>query len=376
MPTVKGVRSDAIKYVERNLDLYLEEVVRLAELPAPTFQEARRADYVLRRFQELGLEASLDGIGNVVGGPAGGDRRPAVLVAAHLDTVFPLDTDCRVRREDGRLHGPGVGDNASNLAGLLFLAQGLPAGDLQLERELLLAATVGEEGLGDLRGVKQVLVDRQGEFDRAIILDGSLGALVYQGVGSRRLKVSCHAPGGHSWGLFGAPSAVHVLGRIISRISYLAVPQQPRTTYNVGTVRGGTSVNTIASEAELLLDLRSVDRAELVKLEERVVALLKEAATEAGVEVRWECIGDRPTGSVPADHPLVRAVRRVHRRLGIPTVEVPSSTDGNALLSQGIPAVTIGLTTGGNGHRTDEYINIAPASLGLQQLLWLLAELE
>lgn len=369
----------ALHYCETHLEDYIDEVVRLSEVPAPTFAEAERAAHVHRRMVELGLQqVETDALGNVLGRLPGraGERGPVLLIAAHLDTVFPAGTDCRVKRQRDRLSGPGVGDNASNLAGMLFAVQAMQTCGVRLEHDILCVATVGEEGLGDLRGIKHVLQHKGLEVASMVALDGGLGALVHQGIGSRRYRVTCRCEGGHSWGAFGAPSAIHALGRIIARISYLEVPQEPRTTYNVGWVEGGTSVNTIAAEAAMLLDLRSVDQAELARLEQRVRAIWEDVAGECRLQVSAELVGNRPSGSIPADHPLVRAVRRVHDQLGIRSRMLPSSTDANVALSRGIPAVTIGVTVGQNSHRTDEFIWIEPAVTGLQQLLRVLDEID
>lgn len=360
-----------------SLDFYTEEVIRLCEIPAPTFAEGRRARYVAQRFAECGLTGvTTDPVGNVFGWVPGGDTGPAVLLAAHLDTVFPADTDCTVRRGPGTLHAPGIGDNCSNLAALIVLASVLQRTGLRLRRRICFAATVGEEGLGDLRGIRRLFADLRSELGAVIAVDGGLGHLMHEAIASRRYRVTCRTGGGHSWSHFGTPSAIHALGRIISRLSYMDVPAEPRTTYNVGVISGGTSVNTIASEASLLLDLRSVSPDSLARLDRQATKIWTEVGEETGVAVTAERIGDRPGGSIPAHHPLCEAVRAVHRELGIMTHSLPSSTDANIPLSEGVPAVTIGVTTGGNGHRVDEYINLAPVPVGLQQLLLLLSRLE
>lgn len=367
-----------LRYLREHEAETIEELVRLAETPAPTFAEARRAHYVYQRLRALGLgDVTRDDIDNVVGvWPGTEPCEPAVLVAAHMDTVFPEETPLTARRDGDRLLGPGVGDNASNLAGMLAVAEALVRNDLHLRRDILFAATVCEEGLGDLRGIRQ-LMERLGSRVACVIAaDGGLGGLVHQGVGSRRLRLTCLAQGGHSWGAFGAPSAIHVLGRIIADISRLSVPRRPRTTFNVGMVSGGTSINTIAPAAEALIDLRSVDAQELRRLEDRVRRIVEQTSAAAGTRYRLEVIGDRPTGSIPDSHPLVQAVRLVHRRLGIETHSVPSSTDANIPLHLGIPAVTVGVTSGGNGHLVEEFICTKPLVQGLQQLALILAVVQ
>lgn len=374
----------AIEYAQGFLTDYAAEAVRISEIPAPTFAEGRRAAYIRDKMIGLGLDSvHLDSVGNVIGqirGRAVGRGKPAdkqsILLAAHLDTVFPLETDCRVRRDGRRLYGPGIGDNASNLAGMLFLARALKQGGVTLHHDLIFAGTVCEEGLGDLNGMKRVVEDWRGRIGLVLVIDGNLGSLVHQGVGSRRLRIFCRSEGGHSWGAFGTPSAIHALGRIISRISDLEVPRDPRTTYNIGLISGGTSVNTIAPNAELFLDLRSVGRGELLSLESAIHDISREVGLETGVGVGSEILGDRPVGAIPFEHPLCQAVRRAHRHLGMESRPMPSSTDANIPLSLGIPAVSVGTTTGGNGHRVDEYIHLDPAITGIKQLILLVNELD
>ncbi|MHB9145354.1 MAG: M20/M25/M40 family metallo-hydrolase [Symbiobacteriia bacterium] len=367
-----------LRYLDEKAPATVEEIIHIAEIPAPTFLEGRRASYVYERMRDLGLrDVITDEVGNTYGvWPGAASSAPAILVAAHMDTVFPEGTVIEIKRGGGKVTGPGVGDNASNLAAVLAVAEALSSTGLHLRQDVIFAGTVGEEGLGDLRGMRHLMAALGPRVGWVIAADGGLGGLVRQGVGSRRLRLTCLAQGGHSWGSFGAASAVHVLGRIIAEISRLTVPRTPRTTYNVGVVSGGTSINTIAPEAEALIDMRSVDGNELKKLEEKIRRIIEQVSAAASTRYRLDVIGDRPTGSVPADHPLVQAVQLVHRQLFIETRAVPSSTDANIPLHLGVPAVTIGVTTGGNGHLVDEYIYTAPLSKGLQQLALLLAYVQ
>jgi tripeptide aminopeptidase len=283
-----------------------------------------------------------------------------------------------VRRRDGRLCGPGIGDNSLAVAALLTLPAILDEAGLRTGRDLLLCANTGEEGLGDLRGIKQAVGDRRDRLAAVIAVEGhNLGRVTHQAVGSRRLRITVEGPGGHSWGAFGNPSAIHVLGELIARISRLEVPREPKTTYNVGLVEGGVSVNTIAPRASLLLDLRSIDGGALERLVGQVDGLVREvqAATPDQVAVTSEVIGDRPAGALPTDAPLVQTALAALRTLGVEPVLDASSTDANVPIALGIPAVCIGLTLGGNAHRTDEYIEVAPIGRGLQQLVLLVAAL-
>lgn len=350
----------------------VQEVIAICQIPAPTFHEEERAAYVAHRMTEVGLqEVSRDAAGNVIGRLRGRGTGPNLLLAAHLDTVFPAETDVTVRAEGEILRAPGVGDNSASVATMLHAARLLVESDVSLAGDVIFAATCGEEGLGNLEGMRTLVRALQLEIDYVIALDGSLGGMVREAVGSRRFRLLVTTSGGHSWGAFGAPSAIHSLGRIIARISELRVPAHPKTTYNVGLISGGTSVNTIAARAEAVLDLRSMDRAELIRLEERVQRIIRAVERETGVKAALELLGDRPTGAIPDEHPLCTLVRAVHRELGLQTRTYPSSTDGNIPLSMGIPAVTVGVTLGGNGHRLDEYIYTSPLARGLAQVLLL-----
>jgi acetylornithine deacetylase/succinyl-diaminopimelate desuccinylase-like protein len=351
----------------------VREVVTICEIPAPTFQESRRTEYVRDRMTALGLtQVTADDIGDVVGRYAGTGGGPTVLLAAHIDTVFPLETDVKVRRDGDLLRAPGVGDNSASVGTMLHTARLLIESETKLAGDVLFAATVGEEGLGNLRGIRKVMETYGSEIDYVIALDGSLGSLVRQGVGSRRFRLVVTAEGGHSWGAFGSPSAIHSLGRIIAQISDIRVPTNPKTTFNVGLISGGTSVNTIAARAEAVIDLRSLDVEELRRLEERMRRIVADVCRHAGVSAEFELLGDRPVGMIAEEHPLCQMVRRIHQQMGVQTRCYPSSTDANVPLSMGIPAVTVGVTLGGNGHRTDEYIHTPPLTRGLGQILLLL----
>jgi tripeptide aminopeptidase len=355
----------------------VREVIAITEVPAPTFEEAERGRYVHRRMGEVGLqEVQTDQIGNVIGRLPGTEGRPSILMAAHMDTVFPAGTDVSVRVDGDVLRAPGVMDNSASVAVMLWTVEALRRAALPLRGDLICAATVCEEGLGNLRGIRAVMDRVAGEVDYVIPLDGSLGGLVRQGLPSRRLRLAYRAEGGHSWGAFGAPSAIHCLTRAIAQITAIRVPANPKTTYNVGTISGGSAVNTIAQFAEAVIDLRSLDPQELKRLEERVRHIVAEEAEVSGIQAEIELIGDRPEGSIPDDHLLCEAVRRVHKFLGIQTRTYPSSTDGNVPLSMGVPSVTIGVTLGGNGHRPDEYMYSPPLTKGLCQVLLLLRVLQ
>ncbi|WP_293909283.1 M20/M25/M40 family metallo-hydrolase [Deinococcus sp.] len=335
-------------------------LTRIAQTPAPTFQEEERAQLVERLWHGLGHQPERDAAGNVLlrlGPPQG----KALLLTAHLDTVFSEGTDVRVREESGRLVGPGIGDNSSSLAVLSAFLRDL---DTQtLRRPLWLAANVGEEGLGDLRGAKALLSAHAKGLSAFVAVDGYLGVAVTKAVGVRRYRVVFTTQGGHSWG-DQAPSALHALGLAITALYALPLPHSPRTTLNVGVASGGTSVNSIAGHAELLLDLRSLDPGLLTDLDAKAQYAVQGAARQAGVHVRLEKVGDRPGGDLRSDN-LLRLARQAAGPVGIDIKTAASSTDANAAAPHGVPSLALGVYRGGNAHREDEWVQPSSLNVGL-----------
>jgi acetylornithine deacetylase/succinyl-diaminopimelate desuccinylase-like protein len=322
-----------------------------------------------QRFRDLGLQqVEIDTSGNVYG-LLPGDGTPAAAFIAHLDTVFPLGVSCAIQRKDTRLYGPGVGDNAAGLAGLIGAVQALRAADVEPARPIWLVGTVGEEGLGNLRGALAA-TDRFGaQVDAMVAVEGSFfGRLSHTAVGSRRLEITCRAPGGHSWHDFGRPSAVHTLARVAAGITNLRVPAEPRTTFNIGRFEGGTGVNVIAEDARLLLDIRSLASETLDEMTNQVYGLLRAHAAQ-GVEITAAEVGWRPAGSISQGHWLVQTCSAVLAHLGVTPLYAPASTDANVPLSRGIPAVTLGVTRGGGAHTRAEWIETGPLVRGVQQLI-------
>jgi len=371
----KQLLSRLQEYYTIHLEEMIQENIAVCEVAAPGFQEHARADYVARRLREVGLQhVYVDDTPNVYAEIEGAEAGPTVLVAAHLDTVFPAGTDVRVRREGHELFAPGVRDDSTGVAALIQLAAGLHDLQIRPKGKLILVGTAGEEGLGDLRGMKAAMAKYGNSVDAVIAVDGNLGSVVYEGIASRRLHVKLSTGGGHSWGNFGVPNAIHVLGRMIADISHLTVPAEPRTTYNVGVISGGTSINSIAPNAELLLDMRSVCSDSLAELEGKVRAILEHQAAAGEVAMEVLVVGDRPGGAIPADHPLVASAQRILSSLGLDPVSGPSSTDANVPLSRGIPAVCVGITAGRGAHRMDESLDVRPMPIGMTQLALLVLE--
>jgi tripeptide aminopeptidase len=360
----------AFAEIEAHHEDLVQSIIRLCEIASPTFAEGPRARAVAEELRALGLhDVHVDGGNNVIGILPGREPGPTFLLDAHTDTVFPAGTDVRVRRQDGKLKAPGVGDDTANLACGLFLLRLVRDCGLSIPGTLIFSGTAGEEGLGDLCGIKAVIQELDGRVDYVLALDGQLGRICNQGVGSHRHKITVKAQGGHSWADFGAPSAIHALGAVIARISTLEVPKHPRTTFNVGLIAGGTSVNTIAESAEMLLDLRSVSAEELTSLETRVLAILPGVEQEYRVHIERRLVGDRPAGSKADTVWMVDTIRQVHEALGLQTHVNAASTNANVPLSQGIPAVVIGTYTGKGTHRLEEWIDERSMILGMKQLV-------
>lgn len=346
-------------------ELVIARTVELCAVPAPPLREADRAAVVLRWWRDDGLDPFRDDVGNVWARlrPGAG---PALLVAAHLDTVFGPEVPHRTVREGDRLVGPGVGDDTVAVAALSSLHRLLPA---EFPVPLWIVATVGEEGLGNLKGMTAALDAPPQPVAALIALEGNyLGRVTTTGVGSHRLAVTVHGPGGHAWEDADTPSAVHVAAALIHRLDRLPRPDG-RTSLNVGTVTGGTSINARAGHCAFQLDLRAERQAALDALvagAERVLA--DPAHTEGGIRVDTEVIGRRPAGGIPASHPLVRTATAALSAAGLTPRLTAASTDANAAYARGIPAVTLGITTGDLTHTESEWIDLPPVPTGLAVL--------
>lgn len=374
----------ALEFIRADDERTLKDQIELTEIPAPPFKEAVRAAEYLKRLKALGLaDARIDAEGNVIGTRKGTGRGPVLVVSAHLDTVFPEGTDVKVKVKDNRYAAPGIYDDGRGLASLLSVLRALNQNNLKTVGDIVFVGTVGEEELGDLRGVKAYFRDNK-NVDGFISLDGvDISRIVNQATGSRRWRIIYTGPGGHSFSAFGLPSATHALGRAIAKISEVRTPENPKTTFTVGTLKGGTSVNAIAAEAELGLDMRSNSGDELKKLEEKILQLAREAAAEENtrwgkpdtIKVDFKLVGDRPAGAGSQDSAMVHAARRGVAAVGAEVKSITaSSTDSNLPISLGIPAVTLGSGgVGGGSHGPGEWYSPVNAWLGPQsQLLTIL----
>ena len=355
--------------IERMLDL----AVAIQQIPAPTFREAPRAAFIRQRFHAEHLkDVTQDSLGNVYARFPGKGKAAPLVISAHLDTVFPQETDLSLTRSQGKIAGPGIGDNSLGLAALLGLVWVLrreKTPTSTLPGDLWLVANVCEEGLGNLAGMRAV-VDRFADHARGyLILEGmALGQIYHRGLGVQRYQINAETEGGHSWVDYGKASAVHELAVLINRLAAIPLAKHPRTTLNVGMVSGGTSVNTIAAQACCLVDLRSEEPDALEELSSLVETMIQEA-NRPTVRVTGEVVGHRPTGSLPLSHPMVRLAINCLELNGIQPRPNIGSTDANLPLSRGLPAICLGLTTGAGAHTTHEYIETRPLERGMAQLV-------
>jgi acetylornithine deacetylase/succinyl-diaminopimelate desuccinylase-like protein len=389
----------ALDWFERNADWITAQHIRISEVPAPPFQERARAVLLRRLMEGLGLRLRLDELDNLIGERPGSDSKSVVILSAHLDTVFPASTDVRVKKDPPlaagrapqRLLGPGITDNGVGLAALVAVAKALHDGRVRTRHTVVFVANVGEEGEGNLRGMRKIMETYKGRVQAVIALDGaSVEHVTTMGLGSKRFEITVSGPGGHSWSDFGMPNPIHALGRGVGRFVKTRVPDEPRTTFNVGEIRGGTSVNSIPYTASLKVDMRSASASELEKLEaalrEAMAAGVEEenaAARERGVprgasgklEAKFKLIGERPAGELAEDSFLLEALRRADRALELRSRAERSSTDANIPLAQGVPAISIGGGgRGGGAHSLGEWYDPADRAVGLKRALLVLLD--
>ncbi|MBU3076660.1 M20/M25/M40 family metallo-hydrolase [Sphingomonas sp. XMGL2] len=360
----------ALAELDREHPRWIENIVTLTEIPAPPFKEAERGKAYADMFRKLGLEVSIDEVGNVLGlrrGTQPGGK--AIVVSAHLDTVFPEGTPTKVRREGDKLFAAGVGDDSTGLATQLSLINAMNAADIRTPSDILFVGTVGEEGLGDLRGVRHLFT--QGAYKDRIAaffsLDGnSTDEFTIGGVGSKRYRLTFTGPGGHSFGAFGLVNPMTALGQTITDLYKVQVPASPKTTYSASVVGGGTSINAIPREAWLEVDMRSESAAELARLERQFLDIVGRAVAgenaarstaEGPVKVDIKLVGDRPAGATPRDADIVGFTTAAYASAGITPRYSSSSTDSNVPMSLGIPAITIARSAqGGRSHSLDEWV--------------------
>jgi tripeptide aminopeptidase len=359
----------------------IDDQIRICEVEAPPFHEAKRAQLYGQMLREAGIKnVRIDAVGNVIGERPGIQPRPNVVISAHLDTVFPPGTNVKVRREGRVLRGPGIGDDCRGLADVLAVARALNKASVTTHGTITFVGTVGEEGLGNLRGVRHLLEDTlKDKVDRFVSIDGDGLGITHVAIGSARFRVTFKGPGGHSFGSFGTVNPIHALGRAIARVADFQVPTSPRTTFNVGRVGGGVSINAIPAEAWMEVDFRSSDTQSLKALEAQFRQAMQDATADENK--RWQSqeltmsidvVGRRPAGRAASNSPIVQAAVSVTRALNLPVSFAEGSTDSNLPLSLGIPAVTIdGGGKGSGAHTEEEAFDTTDAWQGTQRALLL-----
>lgn len=374
----------ALAWIDRNAGWVTEQQVRLTEIAAPEFKEAGRGEALKALFVSSGFKVRIDPIGDVIAERAGSDGKSVVLLAAHLDTVFPPGTDVRVRRKGSRLIGPGISDNGAGLAALVGLARAISESGIRTAKTIILAGDVGEEGEGNLRGIRALVEHYRSQLAAVIAVDGpATDYITTQGIASRRFEFEVTGPGGHSWSDFGEPNPITAVARgIVLFSSTSTIPDDTKSSYNFGVIEGGTSVNSIPSRAAVKVDLRSQDEDELGRLETALRHAMasgvqqESAASNAGdddpqnaLQLKVRLLGTRPAGQTSPDSPLVATIRNVDAYLGNRSRVERSSTDANYPLSLGIPAVAIGGGgKGGGAHTLEEWYDPTGRELGLKRL--------
>lgn len=377
----------ARKHIRATDQETVSDMLAAVAIPAPPYGEAARAAWIAGKLRGYGLQVGIDEIGNVFAESPSASAEQPVIVSAHLDTIFPAETPIGVRRNGSRIMAPGIADNCRGLAALLAVARAITHSGVATDKPLVYVATVGEEGVGDLRGVKHLF--RPGSRFRKtsafISLDGTgQRRIVYRAIGSRRLRATVSGPGGHSWADYGLVNPVHALGSAIAMIAQHDVPRQPRTSITVGRIGGGTSVNAIPSDAWLEIDIRSEAAAPLAELETMVHEALEHAVAETNshrrrgtptLQLDVRVIGDRPTGEASIHTAVVRAARAATRYLGETPELVASSTDANIPIALGIPAIAIGAGgESGGTHTLEEWYSNTGGTAGIERALLIVLE--
>jgi len=368
-----------LDWITKNVPWLTDQQVRLTEIPAPEFNEARRGEFLKTLFEATGLQVRIDKTGNVIAERPGSDAKSVILLVAHLDTVFPASTDVRVKRDANRLTAPGIADNGAGLAALAGLARALSESRIRTTKTIVLAGDVGEEGEGNLRGIRALVESYGSRLAAVIAIDGaSIEHITTQGIASQRVEITITGAGGHSWSDFGAPNPITALARAIVKFSAVNVPENPRSSFNFGVIEGGTSVNSIPASASVKVDLRSEQEAQVkimeAALRDAVDAGIKEEMSAARVnndplKVSVRSLGSRPAGKLPDDSPLLDTFRRVDAFLGNRSRLERSSTDANIPLSLGIPAVSVGGGgKGGGSHTLTEWYDATGRETGLKRI--------
>ena len=382
LPTNDAKVREVLDIIKADKAWTFQQQLEIVQIPAPPFKESVRAADLKKRFEAAGLKnVRIDDVGNVIAERRGTGKGPTVLIEGHLDTVFPEGTDVSIKRKGDTIATPGISDDVRGLATVLSVARAFEKAGLQTNGTVYFVADVGEEGPGNLRGTRHLLTkELKGKIDYFITVDGEGLGIASRAVGSNRYKVTYKGPGGHSYGAFGIPNPIHALGRAMAMIADIQVPATPKTTFNVGIISGGTSVNSIPFEGSMEIDMRSESASELAKVDAKIQKILTQAldaenarwpgprAAAAKLTLKIDSMGFRPTGGQADAAPIVQTALTAARALGFSTQTGASSTDANIPISMGIPAIRLnGGGQGGGAHSLDEwYLDTANSYLGPQ----------
>jgi tripeptide aminopeptidase len=363
-------------YIDTNIQDFVEDLIRICEVPAPPYAEQKRAAFLANLFRGIGLPASIDEIGNVII-PVTSSGKPHVILSAHLDTVFPFE-EIHVTRKGTVLHAPGISDDSSGLAALLYICKAFQNTGLPKQGSLTVVATVGEEGLGNLRGVSHHFSKHRKNIDYFVSLDGCESErLVIVGLGSKRVRIVLRSPGGHSWADAGIPNPIHAAGELLFKINRLTLPKAPKTVINVGIISGGTSINAIPTEVHCDIDLRSESDDQLAALDQFLQRSVNDiAVSNPQIETELQVLGERPSGSISPDHPLVKAAIDANQQFGLSAKTDTGSTDSNIPLALGVPAITLGVGGKcGKIHTPEEWYDVKDVGRGLKRSALLIVDL-
>jgi acetylornithine deacetylase/succinyl-diaminopimelate desuccinylase-like protein len=382
LPTNNAKVREVLDIIKADKAWTFQQQLEIVQIPAPPFKESVRAADVKKRFEAAGLKnVRIDAVGNVIAERPGTGRGPTVLIQGHLDTVFPEGTDVSIKHKGDTVSAPGISDDVRGLVTVLSVARAFEKAGLQTNGTVYFVANVGEEGPGNLRGTRHLFTNElKGKIDYFITVDGEGLGVTSRAVGSNRYKVTYKGPGGHSYGAFGIPNPIHALGRAMAMIADIQVPTTPKTTFNVGVISGGTSVNSIPFEASMEVDMRSESATELTNIDAKIQKILTQAlvaenarwtsprAAAAKLSLVVDSMGYRPTGGQADTAPIVQTALSAARSLGFSPQTSASSTDANIPISLGIPAIRLGGGgQGGGAHALDEwYFDSANSYLGPQ----------
>jgi tripeptide aminopeptidase len=381
MKDIKSLKKELpgiAKKLKKYREVLLANLVMVGEIPAPTFQESRRVEFILNRFDEAGLtDSSIDDAGNGIGVLAGTDSKSALLLNAHADTIFSEKTDHTMQVSSDTITGPGVADNAIGLAAMITLPYILEDLDIKLNNDLILLAGVKSLGRGNLEGMRFFLENNSFKINRAICIEGiQLGRLSYSSIGMLRGEITCRVPETYDWSRFGDSSAILTLNEIINKINDMRLPRRPRTSIVMGSIEGGTSFNTIARDATLRFEVRSESQEVVERAGETINDITLEVSSKTGDEVELDIFAKRIPGGIPYSHPLTRCARVVMESLDIEPRLAPSISELSALIDKKTPALTLGVTIGERTFKTNETIQIEPIYKGLAHLIGIILAID